>query len=112
MHFAYVDESGSSGAGSSLTFTLGCVLVDAARWADTFDDVIDFRRFLRDRFGVPIRAEIKANFLLHNGGPFRPLKLSESARFAIYRQSMRLQAKLGVLAFAVVVRKDVMAQKG
>jgi hypothetical protein len=112
VHFAYIDESGSSGVGGSLTFTLACILVEASRWPDVFDDVIDFRRFLRDQFGLPMRAEMKANYLVHNGGPIRRLKLGESARFAIYRQSLRLQAKLGLSTFAVVIRKDRMALKG
>lgn len=105
MHFAYVDESGNEGPAGSLTYTLACVLVDAASWAGVFDELISFRRFLRERFKIPVRAELKANFLLRNSGPLTPLKLSESARHAIYRQSMRLQAKLGVSVFAVVIRK-------
>lgn len=79
MHLAYVDESGSPGAGSSLSFTLGCVLVEAARWPDVFDELLEYRRFLRNTFKIPVRAEVKANYLLRNGGPFRQLKLSESA---------------------------------
>jgi hypothetical protein len=87
---------------------LGCVLVEASKWPDIFDDVIDYRRFLKDRFTIPMRAEIKANYLLRNAGPFRTLRLSEQARFAVYRGLMRLQAKLGVYSFGVVIRKDVM----
>jgi hypothetical protein len=112
MHLAYVDESGSVGVGSSLTFTLACVLVDATRWPDVFDEILDYRRFLKSTFGVPVRAEIKANHLLRNGGAFRPLGLSEGARFRIYRGLMRLQQKLELLAFAIVIRKDVMATRG
>ena len=115
MHLAYIDESGSDGPiarGASLTFTLGCVLIDAERWPDIFDDMIDYRRYLRDRFKIPVRAELKANFLLRNGGPLRPLHLSESARFAVYRGLMRFQAKLEVKAFAVVIRKNVMDSRG
>jgi hypothetical protein len=55
---------------------------------------------------VPVRTEIKANYLLRNGGGFRPLGLSESARYAIYRQSMRLHSKLGFKTFAIVVNKE------
>jgi hypothetical protein len=115
MYLAYVDESGSIGAiasGGSLTFTLGCVLVDGVRWPDVFDDMIDFRRYLRAKFRIPVRAELKANYLLRNGGPLRPLQLSEQARFAVYRGLMRLQPKLDLFAFAIVVRKDVMAVRG
>jgi hypothetical protein len=105
MHFAYVDESGDTGRGGSRTYCLACVLIDADLWPNRFDRVIDFRRHLRSLFGVPVRAEIKANYLLHNGGPFRPLGLSESVRHVIYRQAMRLQPKLGFKTFAIVVNK-------
>jgi hypothetical protein len=97
---------GSTGASSSMTFTLGCVLVDALRWPDVFDNIIDYRRFLRDQFRIPVRAEIKANFLLRNGGPLRPLHLSEAARFRVYRGLLRLQDKLDLRAFAVVIHKE------
>jgi hypothetical protein len=115
MHLAYVDESGNvgaPGAGGTLTFTLGCVLLDGSRWPDVFDDLIDYRRFLKARFGLPVRAEIKANYILRNGGPFRALKLSERARFAIYRGHIRLHPKLGFSTFAIVIRKDVMLARG
>lgn len=115
MYLAYVDESGNSGPvalGGTLTFTLGCVLVDSVRWPDVFDDLIDYRRYLREQFKIPVRAELKANYLLRNGGPLRPLGLSERARFAVYRGLLRLQAKLDLRAFAIVVRKDIMAADG
>jgi hypothetical protein len=111
VHFAYVDESGDSGPAGSRTYTLAAILVDAAQWPTVFDELIAFRRFLRDRFGIPVRAEIKANHLLRNGGVFRPLGLSESARFAVYRAHMRLQEKLELQTFAVVIRKAELAQR-
>ena len=46
MYLAYVDESGSSGMKGSLTFALGCVMVEGSRWPDVFDDLIDYRRYL------------------------------------------------------------------
>lgn len=112
MHLAYIDESGDSGDKGSRTFTLGCILVEGRAWPDTFDQVIDYRRFLRDEFGLPVRAEIKANYLLRNSGPFRDLGLGEAARYRIYRGAFRLQPKLGTLAFAVVISKERMVEKG
>lgn len=112
MYLAYIDESGSKGAvesGGSKSFTLGCVLVRATQWAGAFDGVIGYRRFLKKQFGVPVRVEVKANYLLQNGGPLRPLGLSESARFAIYRGFLRLQAKLELRAFAIVINKEKLA---
>ncbi len=82
-------------------------MVNTAAWPVVFDDLIDFRRFIRRQFGVPVRAEVKANYLLRNGGPLRPLGLSEQARFAIYRAHLRLQPKLGLTAFAIVIEKQL-----
>lgn len=112
MRLAYVDESGDTGAvanGGSRTFTLGCVLVRASQWPAVFDQLIAFRRFIKVRFGVPVRAEIKANYLLRNGGPFRDLGLGEQARAAIYRLHLRLQPKLGIHTMAVVIDKTKLA---
>lgn len=109
MYLAYIDESGSTGAigaGGSLSYTLGCVLVRSSQWPDAFDGVINYRRFLKSRFGVLVRSEVKANLLLRNGGHLRTLQLSEEARFAIYRGALRLVPKLGLQAFGVVIRKD------
>jgi hypothetical protein len=106
MYLTYIDES--SGPAS---FTLGCVFLKADQWPSVFDEVLDFRRFLKARFGIPVRAEIKANYLLHNKGPFRQCPLSESARHAVYRAHMRLQPKVGLQSFGVVIRRQGLAQK-
>jgi hypothetical protein len=110
MYLAYIDESGNTGQGS-LTYSLGCVLVDSERWPSTFDRFIGFRRQLAQRFGVPVRAEVKANHLLRGSGAFRALRLSETARFAIYRQHLRLAPKLRMRVFAVVVNKATAAAR-
>ena len=108
MLIAYIDESGNTGdpsKGGSMTFTLGCVLVDADTWPETFDSLLRFRRRLRDKFGIHMRAEIKANYLLRNGGDLRRYALGHGARHMIYRAHMRVLADLGVRAFAIVVDK-------
>jgi len=105
---AYIDESGNTGdvtGGGSLTYTLGCVLIDADRWPSAFDDMLAFRRRLRETFGVPMRAEIKANYLLRNSGDLRPVNLGPGARQIIYRAHMRVLRDLPARAFAVVVDK-------
>jgi hypothetical protein len=105
---AYIDESGNTGDpnnGGSLTFTLGCVLVDADNWPTAFDGLLRFRRRVRDKFGVHMRAEIKANYLLRNGGDLRTYNLGHGARHVIYRAHLRVLTPLGVRAFAIVVDK-------
>lgn len=105
MYLAYVDESGNVGPKGSRTYTLGCVIVRDVEWPETFDRLIAFRRFLRAKFGLPVRAEIKANHLIRNAGAFRGLSLGEQARADLYRQAIRLQPKLGLLAFGIVIKK-------
>jgi hypothetical protein len=105
---AYIDESGDTGDpnnGGSLTFTLGCVLVDADNWNSAFDGLLQFRRRVRDKFGVHMRSEIKANYLLRNSGDLRPYNLGHGARHVIYRAHLRALAPLGVRAFAIVLDK-------
>lgn len=108
MYVAYIDESGDSGlgAGSSRTYILSCVFVRSSHWLEAFDGLIGFRRFLKKELGVPMHAEIKANSLLKNTGDFKDLELSEHARHFIYKGLLRLQPKLGLSAFAVVINKS------
>jgi len=108
MLVAYVDESGNTGdvnSGGSLTYALGSVLIDADRWPGAFDEMLLFRRRLRDSFGLPMRAEVKASYLLRNGGDLRPLGLGPGARRIIYRAHMRVLTQLPARAFAIVVDK-------
>lgn len=108
MLLAYVDESGNTGdvaSGGTLTYTLGCVLMDADLWPTAFDEVLEFRRHLRTSHGVPMRAEIKASYLLRNSGDLRQIALGPGARFVIYRAHMRILEQLPARAFAVVVDK-------
>lgn len=107
MLMAYVDESGDTGVspGSSLTYTLGCVLVDADLWPDAFDQMLSFRRRVRDKFAVPMRAELKANYLLRNSGPLRPLNLGPAERHLIFRAHLRMLSHLQSRAFAIAVDK-------
>jgi Protein of unknown function (DUF3800) len=111
VYLAYVDESGDDGEHGSRCYAVGCVVVDSRDWAATFDNLIMFRRYLSATFGIPVRAEIKANYLLRNGGPFRSRPLSERARFKVYRAHMRIQDKLGMKAFAVVIDKGQARQR-
>ena len=107
MYLAYADESGNRGYSGSFTYTLGCVFLLASDWPDAFDSFIGFRRFLRKHFRIPVRAELKANWLVRNEGTIASLNLSEAERRRIYRLHLRLAAKIKVQAFGVVIRKQL-----
>ncbi len=108
MLLAYIDESGNTGAvqsGGSLTYTLGCVLVSAEHWPAAFDELLEMRRRLREKFGLPMRVEVKANYLLRDTGPLRGLGLAPAERRLIYRAHLTSIAAIQARAFAVVVDK-------
>ena len=68
-------------------------MIEGEAWTATFDRMIAFRRYVRERYDIPVRAELKANYLPRNGGPLRRSPLSERARFKLYQAHMRIQPK-------------------
>ncbi|WP_109778490.1 DUF3800 domain-containing protein [Streptomyces sp. CG 926] len=108
MLLAYIDESGNTGAvagGGTVTYTLGCVLVNDSDWSTAFDEAVAFRRRIKERFGILMRSEIKANFLLRNSGSIRKLGLAPAARHIVYRAHLRVLQDMQVKAFAIVIDK-------
>lgn len=111
MYLAYVDESGDRGAAGSRTYVLACILVRPSQWSPCFDGIIEFRRFLKTKTGLPVRTEVKANYLINNSGPIRSLNLSEKARKFIYRGLIDLQHKQSLQTFAIIINKALLLQR-
>ncbi len=117
MYFCYMDESGDAGwppASQTRAFVLGGVLVHEDIWRDALDDLVRFRRFLRKEFGLQVDAELKSNFLVHNGGPFKGLSVGDEMRKKIYKMALRLPEKMAggnkVKVFAIVCDKARLQQ--
>lgn len=106
---AYVDETGDTGApiltGASSCFALGCILLDLDRWSEVHDLMVDFRRRIRSSYGIPMRQEIKANYLIRNNGGLRSINLSPAKRQNVYREHLGMLQTAQVQAFAVVTDK-------
>jgi len=116
MLIAYVDESGDTGpelTKSTSTYTLGCVLVNAVDWSRTFNDLISLRRRIKLRYGIPVRSEIKSNFLIRSSGDLKNLGLNPNDRRMIFRSHLNQMSKSGTLnAFGVVIHKSGFSSKG
>lgn len=121
----YVDETGDTGpllkknrkgdlvrTGATGCYALGAVVVDIDDWPQTFESLVSFRRRLRDKFRVPVRAELKTNYLIRGSGPLTSLKLARSERKVIYRAHLRLLAEVKAQAFAVVIDKQTSGLTG
>jgi hypothetical protein len=114
MYYAYFDETGDSGMEHSPTgvFALSAILIHDRNWLAALDQVVAFRRYLRDNFRISPRAELKAAWLVHNKGDIRKAGLSYKGRMAAYMAAMRFQRKAGVFkAFTVLIRKDQLQNK-
>lgn len=114
MYFAYVDESGDSGydGSPSNAFVLSVLLVHEQDWLRALDRLVVMRRYLRDAYGIPPLAELKANHLIQRKGIFKELGISEAERLEVFRLAMKFQRKEGVYtAFSVVIDKTKVLQR-
>jgi hypothetical protein len=70
MFLLYVDESGDTGmlAGSSPFFGLSGLVVHELAWHQTIEAILDFRRQLRDQYGLKLKEEIHAKPFIHKPG--------------------------------------------
>lgn len=108
MYLAYADESGDSGYQGSPSdlFVLSILLVHEQDWLRTLDRLVTMRRYLRDTYGIPPVAEIKASHLIQRKGVIKRLGLDPAQRHEIYNLAMKFQRKEGVFtAFSVAIDK-------
>ncbi|MGX9921993.1 DUF3800 domain-containing protein [Streptomyces sp. NPDC002248] len=112
FEWAYVDETGDSGmsTGGSATYTLACVLVPADGWTQRLDVLTQMRRQLGKRYGVRLRDEIKANYLLRSRGDLKRYSLGDGQRRDIYQTHMKSLMLVSSGVFAVVIDKQKMTK--
>lgn len=71
MYIMYVDESGDTGmpvdGSPSRFFCLTGVVVHETYWKKTIDDLLVFRRWLRQRYAIPIATEIHSQMIAKPG---------------------------------------------
>lgn len=105
MYIMYVDESGDSGLDGSPApyFVLTGLTVHESRWRDFLDQLVAFRRTMRDVHGLPMRTEIHAAEFIRS--PPVP-GMAKFVRLAILRNLLDELAKMEFLSITnVVVRK-------
>jgi hypothetical protein len=107
----YIDDSGDTGlpikdGSRTKAFVLSALAVKDTDWLATLDQMQRFRRWAKASFGLPMRAELKAGYLIHGTGPFNDLHVGDAARMRLYRQALRFEKKLGTLTvWAVLIDK-------
>ena len=94
MYFLYVDESGDTGMHNSPTahFILSGFVVHELRWHSTLETVIDFRRQLRQRYGLRLREEIHSAHFMHKPGALS--RIRKDVRLRILREVLDFEGTL------------------
>jgi len=103
MYLMYVDESGDVGLVGSPTqyFVLTGMVIHELRWKQTLDELIQFRRDLKLKFGLRLREEIHASPLLSHPGALA--RIHKAARLEILRRYADKLASMPHLSFINVV---------
>lgn len=103
---AYIDESGDTGAAGSSTYSLGCLLIPMHRWTDSLDQIVATRRELRDAYGLPMQAEVKANHLVGVKKTYTDLGMGDGQVRDVFIQHVQTAARIGRVG-SVVIHKSM-----
>src|SRR4051812_48558937 len=96
MYLAYFDESGDSGHPGLVNsptnfFVVSAIVIRHDKWLTVLNKLIELRRDLRTRLGIPTRPEIKSQHIRSGGGVFLRLAMTHEQRIELYRELMRFQ---------------------
>jgi Protein of unknown function (DUF3800) len=85
MYLMYVDESGDTGILNSPTkhFALSSLVVHELRWEAALQQLLEFRRRMREKFGLLISEEIHASGMINHPGPL--VRINRNDRLTILR---------------------------
>lgn len=103
----YVDESGDSGIAGSPTryFILSGLVVHELRWSETLDQLIEYRKRMRNAFGLLMREEIHSAHLINRPGDL--VRIPRNDRLTIIRAFLNEVSSLpDVSIINVVVDKQ------
>lgn len=85
MYFLYVDESGDSGMVNTPTpyFVLTGIVVHELRWNQYLDQLVEFRKRMRNTFGLLLREEIHCARMINKPGDL--VRIKRNDRLTILR---------------------------
>ncbi|MED0660017.1 DUF3800 domain-containing protein [Bacillus smithii] len=103
MYMVYVDESGDTGTYNSPTkyFILSALIVHESNWIRFLDDLVDFRRKLRDTYHLKMREEIHAAEFFQSSKKYDHLK--KHVKLQICKKAIEFQESLDYIQVMFVV---------
>lgn len=97
--------------GATRTFGLGCVLISAYRWTGALNAMQSLRRGIHEDYGIRIRDEVKAEWIVGIKKQFREARLGDGQLRDIYQRHMQMAAALSPGIFAVVIDKNMVRKR-
>lgn len=110
MYFLYVDESGDSGMVNTPSpyFVLTGIVVHELRWNEYLDRLVDFRKRMRNKFGLLLREEIHCARMINKPGDL--VRIKRNDRLTILRNfTAELAAMPDLSIINIVVEKRLKA---
>lgn len=107
MYLMYVDESGDSGliGSPSNYFILSGLVIHETFWHEYLDKLIQFRKEMKNLYGLDLKDEIHAqNFILNPGRLYRIKRYNRLAILRHFADQLATMDKFRVLT--VIVSKD------
>lgn len=104
MYLFYVDESGDIGLSvrsPTRYFVLSGLVVHEIKWLEVAAAIMEFRKYLRQRYGLKLREEIHAGHFLSKPGPVA--RIAKSLRLHMLRDVLDFQAGLGDISIVNLV---------
>jgi hypothetical protein len=107
LQIAYYDESGDDGfpGYSSPLFVLTAIYLEHEEWKPIYTKIVDFRKTLKTKYGLPVSMEMHANPFLQRKKPFIGFGWLPSDRNAIVSDFCDFIATLNVKVINVVIVK-------
>ncbi|MCB0517087.1 MAG: DUF3800 domain-containing protein [Chitinophagales bacterium] len=102
----YIDESGDVGLHNSPTryFLLSAIVLHELSWKPILDDLVNFRRILRDTKGLKLREEIHCTNFINSPGQL--VRIKRNDRLDILKKCIDwLNSQVQLNVFSVVVDK-------
>jgi len=93
-YFMYVDESGDPGIADpnappdrrpSAHYILSGLIIPITEWRNYLSAIVDIRRYIKRKYGIPVREELKGATLVNPRGNPYLRKLSRRQRVDIYQ---------------------------
>jgi len=106
MYIVYFDEAGDDGnPGSSPLFVLSSIYLHHQNWKDALNKLHDFRAYLRETYGIPLKVEMHTKLFILNRGAYQNLNLNDAQRISICKEFAEFIGSLPIKSIHCIINK-------